>query len=537
MYIMKTIVLHPRIQCDLEMLMIGGFDPLTGFLNQDDYQSVLDNLTLKDGSVWSIPIVLPVKNNEYFIGEKVQLVNRENTPLAELTIESIYQPDIEEEARKVFGVYDLNHPYISIMEGYKGGYYLGGPVRKLKDVPHYDFVDLRKTPAQTRKLFKERGWKTVVGFQTRNPMHRSHFELTKYGLDNCGEKDAKLFLNPVVGITQECDIDYHTRVACYRHLMKHYPENTAELCLLPLSMRMAGPREAVWHACIRKNYGCTHFIVGRDHAGPSYKRKDGESFFGPYDAQELLIKYADRIGITPAFSKWIVYAQPKDTSQQAVYLPIDQVNKETHDVQNISGTELRDRLRSGESIPEWFTFPEISNELVQSIRKEGICYYLVGLSGSGKSTIANALRERLRDQYPNKYVTILDGDIVRQELSKGLGFSREDRSINVRRIGFVASEIVRHGGIVICANIAPYRDDRKHNRSLIEPFGKYVEIFVNTTLETCESRDTKGLYKLAREGKIKEFTGISDPFEEPNDAEIVLEGQGDVNELLDRIVS
>lgn len=534
---MKTIVLNKRVQCDLEMIMIDAFKPLKGFLNKDDYVSVLDNMRLTDGTLWPIPIVLPVKDNNYIIGEDVMLVNMENTPIAKIIVESIYKPDIYYEATKIFGIYDTNHPYISIMEQYKNYYYIGGTVTKIKDIVHYDFIDLRKTPKEIKQKFIENNWKNIIGFQTRNPMHRSHYELTKYALSTCGDIDAKLFLNPVVGVTQECDIDYHTRVACYKHLLKYYNKNTVELCLLPLSMRMAGPREAVWHAIIRKNYGCTHFIVGRDHAGPSYKRKDGNNFYGPYEAQEMLTKYSEEIGIKPVFSKWIVYAKPFDKSMEPLYLPVDEIDNTKYEIQNISGTELRNLLIKGESIPEWFTFPEISTELLNATKKKGKCYYLVGLSGSGKSTIANALREKLRDHYPNDYVTILDGDIVRQELSKGLGFSKEDRSLNVRRIGFVASEIVKHGGIVICANIAPYNDDRIHNRKLIEPFGKYIEIFVNTPLEICESRDTKGLYKLARQGIIQNFTGINDPFENPTNTELEINGEGDLNILLEKIIN
>ena len=298
-----TIVLTKRLQCDLELLLNGGFSPLKGFLNEEDYYSVLENMRLASGEIWTIPIVLPISENIYKVGETVNLVNEENLPIASLKIESIYKPDIEYEAEKVFGVYDDNHPYIKIMNNYRNHYYLGGKVNKINDIPHYDFVNIRLTPKQTKKYFKENNWETIIGFQTRNPMHRSHFELTKYALRKSNSEDPKLLLNPVVGITQECDIDYHTRVRCYEHLIKKYPKNTVKLSLLPLSMRMAGPREAVWHAIIRKNHGCTHFVVGRDHAGPSYNRKDGNKFLGPYDAQYLLNKFSNEIGINVILSK------------------------------------------------------------------------------------------------------------------------------------------------------------------------------------------------------------------------------------------
>jgi sulfate adenylyltransferase len=355
----------------------------------------------------------------------------------------------------------------------------------------------------------------VVGFQTRNPMHRAHYELTQYALNRTGDSDAKLFLNPVVGETQSCDIDYHVRVHCYRKMLPKYKENTVLMGLLPLAMRMAGPREACLHALIRRNYGCTHFVVGRDHAGPSFKKANGESFYGPYDAQNLFFKHANEIGIKPIVSKMIVYNSSKDLYQAIDTVPVGD------NVLKLSGTEVRKRLRSGDEIPVWFSYPEIVEILRKGNKTRGTCYYFVGLSASGKTTFANMLKARLLEADIGREITVLDGDIVRTNLSRGLGFSKIDRSTNVRRIGFVASEIVKHGGTVICANIAPYDEDRLANRKLIESTGgRYVEIWVNTPLEVCETRDVKGLYKLAREGKIKQFTGISDPFEEPSRCDV-----------------
>jgi len=459
----------------------------------------------------------------------VVLKDNTNYPIAKLHIQEYYKPNIRSECLLTFGSEDTNHPYIDILYKNNDCYYIGGKLEKINDVRHYDFTDLRLTPAQTKAYFVENNWETIVGFQTRNPMHRSHYELTKYAMKMTEDPNAKLFLNPVVGVTQTVDIDYTTRVLCYKEMIKKYPQNQILLNLLPLSMRMAGPREAVHHAIIRKNYGCTHFVVGRDHAGPSYKKMDGSSFYGPYDAQDLLKSVADQIGIKVITSKFIVYNQTKDA-----YMAIDTVPEEDK-VLSISGTEQRRMLRAGEDIPTWFTFPEISKILKNSIRQQGKCFYFVGLSGSGKTTLANHLHRKLIELY-NKPVTILDGDIVRQNLSKGLGFSKEDRSVNVRRIGFVAAEIVKHGGYVICANIAPYQEDRDINRKLISKSGKYFEIFVNTPLNICEERDVKGLYKLARNGTIKQFTGISDPFDSPQNAEYNTNHTESIQTSIDNII-
>ena len=549
--ITKTVILNDRELCDLELLLNGGFSPLEGFLKQNDYNSVLDNLRLESGELWPMPIVLAKKDHDFSEGETIHLCNNENLPIAKMFLESIYQPDLDHECQSVFGSTDTNHPYIQIIKNREGLVYLGGKVEKVHGVPHFDFEELRLTPSQTKEFFKENGWDTVVGFQTRNPMHKSHYFLSKYALEQTGIEDAKVLIHPVVGVTQSCDIDYHTRVRCYKEIMKKYKPNTAKLSLLPLSMRMAGPREAVWHALIRKNYGCSHFVVGRDHAGPSFKKENGEDFFGPYDAQELLMKHAEEIGIGVITSKLIVYATAKqknygfcgyNNTQKGIYSPIDALDKEKYDIHTISGTQQRKMLRDGDPIPEWFSFPEVVTELTKGFvpkNRKGVSIYLVGLSGSGKTTIAKALHAKLLELESYRKITLLDGDVIRQNLSKGLKFTREDRSTNVRRIGYVASEVVKHGGIVLSANIAPYKDDRDFNRELIEAHGKYIEIFVNTSLEECERRDVKGLYKKARQGIIPQFTGISDPFEEPKNPEIVLNGGSEIslNENVNTIIS
>lgn len=530
---MNDLTLEERYLCDLEMILLGAFHPLDGFLNKNDYDSVVENSRLSNGKLWPMPIVLPIheKDHQRLINsESIILKDKTGLPIAKLIVESRYQPDLVKECENVYGSSDDNHPYVKIVLGLgQGIWYYGGKIEKIMDVKHYDFVENRWSAQKTREFISKNGWKTVLGFQTRNPMHRSHFELTLAALKETGDPDAKLLLTPVVGVTQLCDVNYHVRTRCYQKLMKYY-NGAAELVLLPLSMRMAGPREAVWHALIRRNYGCTHFVVGRDHAGPSYKKKDGKDFYGPYDAHGLVEKYKDEIGIKVILSQMIVWVANKNC-----YLPMDKVEK-GDEVLNISGTEQRRLLKEGLPIPDWFTFPEIVEELryeFKALNKRGLCVYFTGLSGSGKSTLANFLKEKILEVERERAITILDADVVRTHLSKGLGFSRADRSTNVRRIGYVCSEIVKHGGIVLVANIAPYEEDREWNRELISAEGNYVEIFVDTTIEKCEERDVKGLYALARKGVIKEFTGVSDPYEIPKKPEIVVNG----GEGLDSIIS
>lgn len=529
------------------MLLNGGFSPLEGFLNKLDYQNVLQNMRLNNGHLWTMPITLPI--NDKIIDnlkhlDKVILKDETGIPLAEMDISnphSVYSYSWQEEAKAIFGTDDINHPYTKILKqqwenGFK--YYIGGKVTQLNQIPKYDFEEYRLSPQETKDFFKSNNWTKVVGFQTRNPMHRSHYELTKYALSKAGD-DAKVLIHPVVGVTQPGDVNYHTRVQCYIKLMNYYPPNIAKLSLLPLSMRMAGPREAVWHAMIRKNYGCTHFVVGRDHAGPSFKKQNGESFFGPYQAQDLLLQHAEEIGIIPIISKLIVYATPKNNNSPGIYSPIDELDTSKYEINQISGTQQRQYLAEGKPLPEWFTFPKIYEILKQEFKlphERGLCLYFVGLSGSGKTTLAKFMENKMRELYPTKQITYLDGDIVRTHLSKGLGFSKSDRSLNVRRIGYVSSIVVKHGGICLTANIAPYLEDRQFNQQVIKAEGNLVQIWVNTPLDKCEERDPKGLYKLARKGVIEKFTGISDPFEEPTESDLILDGTKDLSELANNVV-
>ncbi len=511
-----SITLTERQLCDIELLLSGGFSPLAGFMSQADYDSVLENMRLADGTLWPIPITLDVDEataGNHKAGDKIALRDNTGLLIAILTVSDVWQPDKTVEAEKAFGTTDKKHPAVAYLFDQAGDYYIGGSLEGIAMPIHYDFLDLRKTPAQLRADFEAKGADRIVAFQTRNPMHRAHKELTDRAAEEMG---GHLLIHPVVGMTKPGDIDYFTRVRCYKKLLDYYPEHRAMLSLLPLAMRMAGPREALWHAIIRKNYGCTHLIVGRDHAGPG-KDSNGNPIYGPYDAQELVTQYEEELGIKMVPFRLMVYVPAIDG-----YKPIDEV-QEGEETLNISGTELRNRLRDGSEIPNWFSYDEVVKELRKThppVNQQGFTVFFTGLSGSGKSTIANALLTKLLE-VTSRPVTLLDGDVVRTHLSKGLGFSAEDRSINVQRIGYVASEITKHRGIAICAPIAPYTADRKVNEDLISSFGGYIEVYAEASLEVVEARDTKGLYAKARAGLIKGFTGIDDPYEAPENADVV----------------
>lgn len=515
--------LTARQTCDLELLMNGGFNPLTGFLGKDDYESVVENMRLADGTLWPMPITLDVTEDfaaTITEGQDIALRDAEGVILATLSISDIYTPDKSREATMVFGADDIAHPAVNYLHHTARNIYVGGTITGIQQPVHYDFRACRDTPNELRAYFRKLGWRKIVAFQTRNPLHRAHQELT---FRAAKEAQANLLIHPVVGLTKPGDVDHFTRVRCYEAVLDQYQAATTTMSLLNLAMRMAGPREAVWHGLIRKNHGCTHFIVGRDHAGPG-KNSAGEDFYGPYDAQDLFRTHQDEMGIEMVDFKHMVYVQ-----ERAQYEPADEIkNKDSVTILNISGTELRRRLREGLEIPEWFSFPEVVSELRRtspSRSRQGFTVLFTGLSGSGKSTIANALMVKLMEM-GGRPTTLLDGDVVRKHLSSELGFSKEHRDINIRRIGYVASEITKNGGIAICAPIAPYTATRRHVREMIENYGAFVEVHVATSLEECERRDRKGLYQLAREGKIKEFTGISDPYEAPANAELVVDTEG-----------
>ena len=507
-----------RQLCDLELLVTGGFSPLRGFMTRADYEGVCHNMRLANGTLWPMPVTLDV--TEEFAKKltpgtsKVALRDPEGVMLAVLHVEEVWQPDRKAEAQSVFASTSAAHPGADYAINKSNPWYVGGKIEATQIPSHYDFRNLRLTPAEVRAEFARVGWRKVVAFQTRNPMHRAHVELA---FRAAKQVEANLLIHPVVGMTKPGDVDYYTRVRCYQLLLAKFPQSTAKLSLLPLAMRMGGPREAIWHALIRKNHGVTHFIVGRDHAGPG-NDTNGKPFYGPYEAQEVFKKHEADIGVTMVPFNMMVYLEDQDK-----YVPDDEVKKGDR-VLNISGTELRQRLNEGRDIPAWFTYPEVVAELRRSFpprHKQGVTIFFTGLSGSGKSTIANVLLTKFLET-GGRPVTLLDGDLVRKNLSSELGFSKEHRDINIRRIGYVASEITKNGGIAICAPIAPYDATRKHVRQLIEPYGGFILVHIATGVDVCEQRDRKGLYAKARAGILKEFTGISDPYEVPADAEVTI---------------
>ncbi len=524
---LPSLTLNDRQLCDLELLLNGGFSPLTGFMGSADVKSVVGDMRLADGTLWPMPVTLDVTEafaEPLSTGDRVVLRDEEGYPLSVLTVTDIWQPDLKAEAAQVFGTTDTTHPGVAYLLGRSGPVYLGGTLEGVALPMHYDYQLRRHTPRELRERFAKHGWERVVAFQTRNPMHRAHVELTHRAANEAG---ANLLIHPVVGLTKPGDVNHYTRVRCYEEILNSYPTGTAMLSLLPLAMRMGGPREALWHAIIRKNYGCSHIIVGRDHAGPGSDSR-GKPFYGPYDAQELLREHEAELGISMVPFKMMVYVEDR-----AEYMSEDDIPEGARAV-SISGTELRRRLEKGLEIPDWFSYPKVVDELRRSqppLTERGFTVFFTGLSGAGKSTLANGLMVKLLED-GRRPVTLLDGDIVRTHLSSELGFSKEHRAINVQRIGFVASEITKNRGIAICAPIAPYEADRQFNRDLIASYGGYIEIHVSTPLAVCEERDVKGLYAKARQGLVKGFTGIDDPYEEPTHAELVIDSSEEDPETL-----
>ena len=514
--------LTDRQLCDLELILNGAFSPLDGFMNQECYNSVLEKNRLLDGNIWPMPIILDVKSDladKIQIKDKLALRDKEGYLIAVVQINDKWDYDKSLEAEKVYGTTDITHTGVRYIFENGGDVCLGGKVVGIERPHHHDFLDIRLDPIETREYFKNNRWDKIVAFQTRNPMHRAHKEIMQRAAEEIG---GHALLHPVVGMTKQGDVDYFTRVRCYQKIIQKFPEHSTALGLLPLSMRMAGPREALWHAIIRKNYGCTHFIIGRDHAGPG-NDKDGKPFYGPYEAQELVQSFESELDIKMVMFKMVGYHKVQEK-----YVSLDDPNINKDDIMFISGTQLREKLNSGEDIPEWFTYPDITDELRKTYPPKlnrGFTIFFTGLSGSGKSTIAKSLYSKLME-IGSRPVTLLDGDIVRTHLSSELGFSKEHRNLNIRRIGYVASEITKNRGAAICAPIAPYEESRNYVKEIISQHGEYILVHVSTSLEVCERRDTKGLYKKAKEGLIKGLTGVDDPYEAPKDADLVIDTDG-----------
>ena len=509
------IILNNRQLCDLELLAAGTFSPLKGFMNRSDYESVLDRMRLQNDLLWPIPVCLDISettSRSIEAGQSVALRDPEGFLLAVMHVEDIWPVNRKKEAEMVYGTIDPNHPGVNYLLNLAGDYYAGGRLEVISLPLHFDFKQLRQTPLEIRNIYKKLGWKRVVGFQTRNPIHRPQFEMTLHAMR---QTKANLLIMPVSGMTKPGDFDHYTRVRCYRKVTHHYPPDSYILNLLPLAMRMAGPREALLHTIIAKNYGCTHFIVGPGHAVPD-RAPDGSHYYEEDEPRKRATDFSDEIGVKIVPFKEMVYLPFEDE-----YRFVDQVPKGTDSI-SLSGTDIRKRVIAGKKIPSWATFDDVAGELKKAYpppRKQGFTIFMTGLSGAGKSTIARILYSRFLE-IGERPVTLLDGDIVRMNLSSELKFSKEHRDINVRRIGFVASEITKNRGVAICAPIAPYKNTRAEIRRTIEAYGGFVQVHVATPIEECEKRDRKGMYAKARAGLIKGFTGVDDPYEVPENPEV-----------------
>ncbi|TCK19486.1 sulfate adenylyltransferase [Thiogranum longum] len=519
-----SLTLSQRQVCDLELLMNGAFSPLAGFMNQADYESVLDRVRLADGTVWPVPIVLDV--DQAFAGKlekgtKIALRDGEGFMPAVLTVEDIWQPDKKREAEKVYGTTSDAHPGVRYLNEVVKPVYISGQIEGIQSPVHHDFESFWDTPQELRALFRKKGWRRVVSFQTSKPMHRLQRDIT---LQAAKDIQGHILLHPTVGITKPGDLHYYARVRCYQAIRQHFPQNLAMLSLLPLAMRMAGPREALWHAIVSQNYGCSHMIIGPRHAYPPADA-DGKDqpFYQPEQSRELVNKFSKELDIEIVPVEAMRYVPSKDR-----FLPASVIEREGLEATDYTDAQLKADLSKGEEIPSWFSYPEVVRELRKAYpprSKQGFTLFFTGLSGSGKSTLAKIIYAKMLEA-GERPVTLLDGDVVRQHLSSELGFSKEHRYLNVNRIGYVASEITKNRGIAICAPIAPYTQMRRSVREMIEPHGDFIEIHVATSLEACEARDRKGLYAKARRGEIPEFTGISDPYEIPEQPELRVNTEG-----------
>lgn len=513
---MPSLTLSRRQLCDLELLLNGGFRPLEGFLSEGAYHSVLERCRLPDGSLWPIPVVLDVSEtfaDKLELGQQVALRDAEGFMPAVLRVEARWRPDKALEAEQVYGTRSPEHPGVRYLYEATGTVYLGGRVTGLQLPAHAEFEDLWQTPEELRHRFRKMGWRRVLGVHCSNPLHRVHRELI---LGAAKTQGTHILLHPAVGTTKPGDLHHFARVKCYQAICAHFPHEMAMLSLLPLAMRMAGPRETLWRGLINRNFGCSHFLVGPDQASPP-PDATGSRFYGKYEAQAFVAEHAPESGVEIITVPEMLYVPRKRT-----FLPDYAARAEGLETSAIGNNQLKELLSRGEEIPEWFSYPEVLNHLRRVYpprSRVGITLFFTGLSGSGKSTLANILYAKLIEA-GGRPVSLLDGDIVRQNLSSELGFSKAHRDLNIRRIGFVASEITKNGGVAICAPIAPYRDTRRAVRALIEEHGAFIEIHVATPLEVCEGRDRKGLYAKARLGLIPEFTGISDPYETPERPEL-----------------
>ena len=515
-----SITLSARQVCDLELLMNGAFSPLQGFMSQAEYKSTLDHMHLPTGELWSLPITLDVTKK---IAETLQIDNciclrdLEGFMLAVIHVSDIWKADKIKEAEVIYGTTDESHPGVSYLLNEVGEFYIGGAVEGVQLPIHFDFETIRDTPTELRSLFKKHGWRKAVAFGSSKPMHRIHRDIC---LSAAKEVGANVLIQPIVGLGQPGDLEYHARVQCYQAILKYFPKHIAMLSLLPMAMRMAGPREAVHNAIVRQNYGCSHIIIGPEHAAPPDVRQGKKRFYKAGLAQEFFRKYQNELKI-----KMVIVNEMQYVPEQDKYRTVKDIVSENLHGEVYKDKQLYHSLECGLEVPSWFSFPDVIDALKRVCKpryQKGVTLFFTGLSGSGKSTLANIVYAKFIEE-GKRPVTLLDGDVVRQNLSSELGFSKEHRDINVKRIGYVASLINKNDGVAICAPIAPYAAVRQYVREENEQYGAFIEIHVATPLEVCESRDRKGLYAKARKGEIKQFTGISDPYEAPENPEIKID--------------
>jgi sulfate adenylyltransferase len=513
-----SIDLDQRQLCDLELLLNGGLSPLEGFMGSADVASVCAAMRLADGCFWPLPVTLDIDEKTadgLTEGEPVALRDAEGVMLAVMTVGEVFRPDREAEAAVLFGAVNPDTNGVARFLRRRPPFAVSGRIEGLQLPVHYDYRELRLNPFELRRKFARLGWRKVLAYQTHQTMHRAQQAATQKAAQDAG---ANLLIHPVVGLNQPGDVDHYTRVRCYQEILAQYPAFLARLSLLPLAVRGGGPREAMLHAIVHKNHGCTHFMVEGNGTG-SVLETLGAPGYDDAEAREAVAAHADELGIEMVPSEEMVWADNRKR-----YITIDEVAVDDR-VPRMTGDDVRKRLNDGREIPEWFTYPGVVRELRRrhpGRHSQGFTVFCTGLSGSGKSTIANGLRVKLLE-LGGRGVTLLDGDLVRKNLSSELGFSKEHRDLNIRRIGFVASEITRGGGVAICAPIAPYDSVRHEVREMVQPCGGFILVHVSTPLEVCEQRDRKGMYAKARAGIIKEFTGISDPYEIPEDADVVID--------------
>lgn len=518
-----TVTLTQRQLCDLEMILSGAMNPLDGFMTESDYHSVLENMTLDNSLLWALPVTLDVSKEQldsFNDARVIGLCDKEGFMLAVMDVTSIWKADKAGEALKVYGTDETSHPGVNYLFNHVKEYYIGGKLKGIQLPTHYDFEPLRHTPIELRKEFKNLGWNEVVAFHTSKPMHRVHHEITTNVAKDLG---ANLLIHPVSGVGKPGELAYYSRVHCYQAIMKYYPQYLSMLSLIPQAMRMAGPREAIHNMIIRQNYGCSHFIIGPEHASPPGVRSGGKRFYDRYSSQRFVEEFQSKLDIKMYPIEEMGYSDEKER-----YISCKEASVNNVKMHGFTEKDFNEALEHDQSVPLWYSYPEVIKELSKirlSRRNKGITLFFTGLSGSGKSTLAKLIYARFIEQ-GDRPVTLLDGDVVRTNLSSELGFSKEHRDLNVKRIGYVASEITKNRGVAICAPIAPYESVRESIREMIEEYGAFIEIFVATPLETCEGRDRKGMYAKARKGIIKNFTGISDPYEEPVESEIKIDTTG-----------